>query len=74
MSTEYTITRRQDEYHIAIDGRWATPVFYSPDDARHWCEAHARATKQRDAGITEVFGRNRQLVQGARGGWRRWHS
>ena len=70
---EYTISRtRQGRYCIAIDGKWATPEFGDPDDARAWCKAHAAATGQRRAGITEVFGRNRQLVQGKRGGWHRF--
>jgi hypothetical protein len=70
---EYTITRdRAGRFFIAIDGAWAVPDFGNPDDARAWCKAHAAATGQRNAGITEVFGRNAQLVQGPRGGWRRF--
>ena len=72
MSTEYTITTRGGRYHVAIDGAWATTDFTSADDARAWVMAHARTTSQHGAGITEVFGRNRQLVQGPRGGWQRW--
>jgi hypothetical protein len=71
MTTEYTITRnREGRFSIAIDGKWAVPDFGNPDDARAWVMAHARTTKQRDAGISECFGRGRQLVQGPRGGWR----
>lgn len=56
--TEYTISRnRGGRYCVAIDGRWATPEFRSADDARAWAMAHARATNQRNAGLTEVFGR-----------------
>ena len=70
---EYTISRnRQGRYCIAIDGTWATPDFGNADDARAWVQAHARTTQQRDAGISECFGRGRQLVQGARGGWKRY--
>ena len=73
MNTEYTISRNRDgRYCIAIDGKWAVPDFGNADDARAWVQAHARTTKQRDAGISECFGRGAQLVQGARGGWRRW--
>jgi hypothetical protein len=75
VTTEYTITRnRVGRYYVAVDGRFSPVDFASADDARAWVQAHARSTQQRDAGITEVFGRNVQLVQGARGGWRRWHS
>jgi hypothetical protein len=74
MSTEYTITTRSGRYFVAIDGRWATPDFGDADDARAWVMAHARTTQQRDAAISECFGRGRQLVQGPRGGWRRWQS
>ena len=72
---EYTITRtRQGRYCIAIDGKWAVPEFGNADDARAWVMAHARTTKQFGAGISECFGRGVQRVQGARGGWRRFHS
>jgi hypothetical protein len=71
---EYTITTRGGRFYVAIDGKWAVPDFGNADDARAWVMAHARTTKQRDAGISECFGRGRQLVQGARGGWRRFHS
>jgi hypothetical protein len=67
-STEYTITMCNSRFYVAVNGRFAVPEFGDPDDARAWCKAHARTTGQRDAGITEVFGRNRQHVQGVRGG------
>ena len=70
---EYTISRNRDgRYCIAIDGKWAVPEFGNADDARAWVQAHARTTRQRDAGVSECFGRGAQRVQGARGGWRRW--
>jgi hypothetical protein len=56
---------------LAIDRKWAVPDFGNADDARAWVLAHARSTLQRDVGISECFGRGAQLVQGARGGWRR---
>jgi hypothetical protein len=59
---------------LAIDGRWAVPDFGNADDARAWVMAHARTAQQRDAGISECFGRGAQLVQGPRGGRRRWQS
>lgn len=49
MTTEYTVTRRAGRYFVAIDGRFAVPDFSNPDDARAWCEAHARTTHQREA-------------------------
>jgi len=70
---EYTVTRCGGRYFVAIDGRFAVPDFGNADDARAWCRAHARTMKQRDAGISECFGRGAQLVQGKRGGWSRWH-
>jgi len=66
---EYTITTRAGRYFVAIDGRWATPDFGNAGDARAWVRAHARTTHQRNAGISECFGRGRQLVMGKRGGW-----
>jgi hypothetical protein len=73
VNVEYTISRNRDgRYCIAIDGRWATPDFGNADDARAWVMAHARTTQQRDAGISECFGRGALRVQGARGGWRRF--
>jgi hypothetical protein len=72
---EYTISRnREGRYCIAIDGRWAVPEFGSADDARAWVMAHARTTKQRDAGISECFGRGVQMTMGPRGGWRRFRN
>ncbi len=72
--TEYTVTTRGGRYFVAIDGAWAVPDFGDPDDARAWCKAHAATTRQRGAGITEVFGRNTQFVQGPRGGWQRFRN
>jgi hypothetical protein len=69
---EYTITTRAGRYFVAIDGKWAVPQFGSADDARAWVMAHARTTKQRDAGISECFGRGVQMTMGPRGGWRRF--
>jgi hypothetical protein len=74
MTTEYTITTRAGRYYVAIDGTWATPDFGNADDARAWVMAHARTTKQRDAGISECFGRGVQRVQGPRCGWSRRQS
>jgi hypothetical protein len=70
--TEYTITTRAGRYFVAVDGRFSPVDFSDPDGARAWVRAHAAMTGQRNAGITEVFGRNAQLVQGPRGGWRRF--
>jgi hypothetical protein len=47
------------------------PDFGNAYDARAWVMAHARTTKQRDAGISDRFGRGCQLVQVRRGGWKR---
>jgi hypothetical protein len=74
MSTEYTITTRAGRYFVAIDGRWAVPDFGNPGDARAWCQAHARTTQQRDAGISECFDRGVQMTMGPRGGWRRFRN
>ena len=74
LPVEYTITTRAGRYFVAIDGKWAVPDFGNADDARAWVMAHARTTQQRDAGLSECFGRGAQLVQGPRGGWRRWQS
>jgi hypothetical protein len=74
MSTEYTITTRAGRYFVAIVGRWATPDFGDADDARAWCQAHARTTHQRDAGISECFGHGLQMTMGPRGGWRRFRN
>jgi hypothetical protein len=74
MSTEYTISRREGRYFVAIDGKWATPDFGNADDARAWVMAHARTTKQRDTGISECFDRGVQMTMGPRGGWRRFRS
>jgi hypothetical protein len=71
---EYTITTRAGRYFVAIDGKWATPDFGNVDDARAWVMAHARTTKQRDAGISECFGRGAQMTMGPRGGWRRFRN
>jgi hypothetical protein len=71
---EYTITTRAGRFYVAVDGRFSPVDFGNADDARAWVQAHARTTQQRDAGLSECFGRGRQLVQGARGGWRRFHN
>lgn len=51
---EYVITQQQDGYRIAINGRFAVPIFRNPNDARLWCQAHARSVGQQ-AEILEVF-------------------
>ena len=72
---EYTISRNRDgRYYVAIDGKWAVPDFGNADDARAWVMAHARTTQQRDAGISECFGRGAQMTMGPRGGWRRFRN
>lgn len=60
-----------DTFEIELDGVWIgteTEI----KEAHNMARGAAKAKGYKNAGLTEAFGRNRQFVQGARGGWTRY--
>ena len=66
MRSPYT---RHEAYLVELDGE-KVGFAESPDAARKLAQNVIKIEKLKDAGLTELFGRNRQYIQGPRGGWK----
>lgn len=71
LTDEYSVYPFGEGYLVELNG---SHLAFAPavEEAHKVAARHAREHGIRNAGLTEVFGRNRQFLQGPRGGWKRY--
>ena len=61
--------RGRDGYVLEVNGEVHQQIHRTVKDAHRAASFYAKTEGWDNAGLTEVFGRNRQFVMGPRGGW-----
>lgn len=75
MTNEFSVYKMRspytahEAYLIELDGE-KVGLAETPDAARKLAQTQCKLNKLKYAGLTELFGRNRQYLQGPRGGWK----